>query len=419
MGPDIIFLVLSAGVIGAAIGTFTGLVPGIHVNTAATVLLGSYPLMEGIVSGFCDPSFTPVLISCCIMSAATVHSFVDFVPSVFIGAPDPDDSLTVLPGHRLLSEGRGMAAVRAAAIGSAVGSVSALALSVPLQWLMLRGGSEIIDCFTLGVVTVTLLVIVLVSEDRLVTAALLILTGLMGMIVNSGTIPVFGIIGGGTLLFPLLTGLFGLPPLLDTASGGRIPAQRDDGTDPVGPVPGIRGVATGIIAGWFPGITATAGATLASAVTRENDPARFISMTASIGTVTSVFSVVTLSVSGSGRSGPCMAVKQVIGESLGGFCSEAFVLILMSMALASLLGYAATIGAGKMMVRVSGRISPETMGNAVLALIVILVLLFTGPFGLAVLVISAAVGRIPPALGVSRVCLTGCLMVPVVLNTFL
>ena len=59
------------------------------------------------------------------------------------------------------------------------------------------------------------------------------------------------------------------------------------------------------------------------------------------------------------------------------------------------------------------------MGNAVLALIVILVLLFTGPFGLAVLVISAAVGRIPPALGVSRVCLTGCLMVPVVLNTFL
>jgi putative membrane protein len=284
---------------------------------------------------------------------------------------------------------------------------------------MLRGGSEIIDCFTLGVVTVTILVIVLVSEDRLVTAALLILTGLMGMIVNSGTIPVFGIIDGGTLLFPLLTGLFGLPPLLDTASGGRIPAQCDDGTDPVGPVPGIRGVATGIIAGWFPGITATAGATLASAVTRENDPARFISMTASIGTVTSVFSVVTLSVSGSGRSGPCMAVKQVIGDSLGGFCSEAFVLILMSMALASLLGYAATIGAGKMMVRISGRISPETMGNAVLALIVILVLLFTGPFGLAVLVISAAVGRIPPAFGVSRVCLTGCLMVPVVLNTVL
>ena len=419
MGPEIIALVLAAGIIGAAIGTFTGIVPGIHVNTATTVLLGSYPLMEEVVSGFCDPSFTPVLISCCIMSAATVHSFVDFVPSVFIGAPDPDDSLTVLPGHRLLSEGRGMVAVRAAAIGSAVGSVAALALSIPLQWLMLRGGSEIIDCFTFGVVTVTILVIILVSSDRLITAAMLLLTGFMGLAINSEIIPVIGIIEGGTLLFPLLTGLFGLPPLLDNAAGGRIPDQYDDGNDPVGPMPGIKGVATGILAGWFPGITATAGATLASAVTRENDPARFISMTASIGTVTSVFSLVTLSVSGSGRSGPSMAVKQVIGDSLGGFCSEAFVLILLSMALATLLGYVSTIGAGKLMVRISDRISPVAMGDAVLGLIVILVLLFTGPFGLAVLVVSAAVGRIPPALGVSRVCLTGCLMLPVVLNVLL
>jgi TctA family transporter len=71
------------------------------------------------------------------------------------------------------------------------------------------------------------------------------------------------------------------------------------------------------------------------------------------------------------------------------------------------------------MVRISDRISPVAMGDAVLGLIVILVLLFTGPFGLAVLVVSAAVGRIPPALGVSRVCLTGCLMLPVVLNVFL
>ena len=61
MGPEIIALVLAAGIIGAAIGTFTGIVPGIHVNTAATVLLGSYPLMEEVVSGFCDPSFTPIL----------------------------------------------------------------------------------------------------------------------------------------------------------------------------------------------------------------------------------------------------------------------------------------------------------------------------------------------------------------------
>ncbi len=63
-----------------------------------------------------------MVVACCIFAASTVHSFVDFVPSVFIGAPDPDEALSVLPGHRLLMEGRGMAAVRAAAVGSAVGA---------------------------------------------------------------------------------------------------------------------------------------------------------------------------------------------------------------------------------------------------------------------------------------------------------
>ena len=129
MGPDIILTVLLASSIGAAIGTFTGLVPGIHVNTAAAVLLGSYSLFGSV---FCFPSGLDcaVLMSCCIFSASAVHSFVDFVPSVFIGVPDADDALSVLPGHRLFLEGQAMRAVRAAAIGRVVGSAAALLLAI-------------------------------------------------------------------------------------------------------------------------------------------------------------------------------------------------------------------------------------------------------------------------------------------------
>lgn len=417
MGPEIILMTVLAGVIGAAIGTFTGLVPGIHVNTAAAILLGAYPFMENALSEYADPVWVPVLVSCCIMSASAVHSFVDFVPSVFIGAPDPDDILSILPGHRLLMQGYGMVAVRAAAIGSVIGSLSALALCIPLQWIMLQGAIDYIDYFTTGIICLTIVIIVYNSPKKHVTVALFLFSGLFGYIVQMNIIPVSGIIGGGTMLFPLLTGLFGMPPLLDK-TGGRVKSrlQKDDCRDPVGSSPGFLGVVAGVIAGWFPGVTSTAGATLMSAFIKERDPARFISMTASIGTVTSVFSILTLSVSGSGRSGTTVVIKEIIGDSLEGFCSGPFLLILFSIGIASVFGYVATIECGKIMSRISERIPADLLNNVVLVLIVGLVLITVGPFGLPILIFATILGTIPPSLGIGRVCLIGCLMLPVLLS---
>ena len=416
MGPEIIILVLAASAVGAAAGTFSGLVPGVHVNTLAALMLAAYPAIEAAMPGSVPDGYVPVLVGCVIMSAAAVHSFVDFVPSVFIGAPDPDEALSVLPAHRLLLEGHGMAAVRAAAVGSAVGAASAIALAVPMQWLLLHGLGPYLDAATFGVLAVTLAAIILMSPRPLASLALAAAAGVLGWAVMNLGIPCRGIMGDGTMLFPMLAGLFGLPPLLDRERAADIPEQVDDGRDPVGPLPGLKGVLTGCIAGWFPGITAAAGSSLASALSRENDAASFISMTASIGTVTSVFSLVTLSVSGSGRSGTALALKEVIGDSLERFCSEAFVLILFSIAVSSAAGYAITIGAGKAMAGIAERVPSDTLGTVSLLLILALVLLLTGPWGLAVLALSAALGMAPPALGIGRVCLTACLIVPVLMS---
>lgn len=93
---------------------------------------------------------------------------------MFIGAPDPDEALSVLPGHRLLMEGRGMAAVRAAAVGSAVGAAAALVLAIPLQWLMLNGAERYLDMITSGVLALTLVIIIMTSERKVVAAAIVI-----------------------------------------------------------------------------------------------------------------------------------------------------------------------------------------------------------------------------------------------------
>ena len=109
MDPAIVSFVIIASIIGASLGTFTGLMPGIHVNTLASIMLVSYPVMESALSGLVNQEYVSILVCCCIMSASVVHSFVDFVPSVFIGAPDAEDAVSILPGHRMVLQGRGIA----------------------------------------------------------------------------------------------------------------------------------------------------------------------------------------------------------------------------------------------------------------------------------------------------------------------
>ena len=352
MDPVLVGFCMVMTMAGAGMGLFSGLAPGIHVNTLAAMLLTAHPAMVSAVSGHLDADGASMAVCCCIMSASVVHSFVDFVPSVFIGAPDGEDAVSVLPGHRLLRQGRGMVAVRAAAIGSLVGASAAVLMSVPLQWLLLNGLGDGLERLT-PLVLLAAAGAILASERRrgnvLWGAAAFAVSGMLGLACMTLEIPMDGVLGEGSVMLPMLTGLFGIPVLLESSSSSRMPEQRDRIADPVGMVPGLKGVLMGTVAGWFPGITSTVGASMSATVFPEDRPERFISTVASIGTVTAVLSLVTLSVSGNGRSGTALAIGEIAGDSLTGFMSEGLLLMLLSTAAASLMGYWLTIWSGRTM----------------------------------------------------------------------
>lgn len=418
MGAEILLLILLMSTAGALLGGFTGLVPGIHVNTLAAVMLTSYPALHIAVSSFAEPETVPVLVSACIMSASVVHSFMDFIPAVFIGAPDADEALTMLPGHRLLMNGEGMAAIRAAAVGSAVGAISAISLAIPIQYIMLNGAADIMDQMTLYMVLFVSIVIIFSAkgiDGKVLAVILLVVSGTLGVVCDMNVLSE-GLFGKGTLLFPLLSGLFGVPPLLRSVGNEGIPEQYDSYEDPVGPLPGLKGVLTGCIAGWFPGITATAGAALSASVRSEEEPENFISLVASIGTVTSVFSLVTLSVTGSGRSGTSAVIKEIIGDGLEGFCSEEFLLLLMTICIASTFGYIMTINVGRGMSTIADKIDPYKMSIGALVLLISIVALMTGLGGLSILAVATLIGLVPQYADTSRIPLTGCLLIPVILS---
>ncbi|MDD4128069.1 MAG: tripartite tricarboxylate transporter permease, partial [Methanomicrobium sp.] len=85
--------------IGIILGAISGLIPGIHSNTMAGILLS---VETGFLAFFGETAMAVSLIA-----ALIVHTFLDIVPGTFFGIPDADTALSVLPAHRLCLNGCG------------------------------------------------------------------------------------------------------------------------------------------------------------------------------------------------------------------------------------------------------------------------------------------------------------------------
>ena len=87
---EFIFALLS----GILVGTIAGLLPGIHVNLISVFLLS--------ILAFFLNFLQPIILAVFIVAMTISDTFVSFIPSIFLGAPDEDSVLSVLPGHELL-----------------------------------------------------------------------------------------------------------------------------------------------------------------------------------------------------------------------------------------------------------------------------------------------------------------------------
>ena len=106
---------------GIMLGCMTGLIPGFHVNNVALIALSLSPLAVGAGIPLDAVAGT-------IVATGTVHTFLNYIPSALVGAPDGDTALALLPGHRMLISGQAAQGVAYSARGSQMG----MFLSIPL-----------------------------------------------------------------------------------------------------------------------------------------------------------------------------------------------------------------------------------------------------------------------------------------------
>jgi len=108
-------------VFGVGLGCLTGLIPGFHVNNVALIALSLSPVAVGI--GIPLDAVAGIIVAC-----GTVHTFLNYIPSALVGAPDDNMALALLPGHRMLISGQAAQGVAYSARGSQMGML----MSIPL-----------------------------------------------------------------------------------------------------------------------------------------------------------------------------------------------------------------------------------------------------------------------------------------------
>lgn len=393
-------------VAGVALGTCSGLVPGLHANAFALVL-------ASVASGVPGP---PVAIAAAILAAATVHTFLDVVPALALGVPDAALAPGALPGHRLVLGGRGREALRLSAVGSGVALSLAVPLAVPFTEAAIRVYPLVREYLWVVLLAVVGALVWTEPTPRAKLAAVVTVLAASGLGVAVLDYPFAGPLSVGGVLAPLLAGLFGVPVLLDARHGSGVPPQGDAAiTSSPGAVfrSVLAGTGGGAFVGYLPGVSAGVAGTLALAVLPGRDPEEsaraYVTATSAATTATTVFALFAFAGLGTPRTGALVAI------STAGLPAGLWVAVPVTV-VAGTAGATLVPILGDRLLALVGRVDQRRLVGGVLWFLVGLSWAFAGAGGVAVLVVAAAVGTVPVALGCRRVHLMSVLMGPLIVG---
>lgn len=392
---------LGFAVLGAGIGVLTGLLPGVHVNNIAPVLVG---LTLGA-------TLEPLQAISLIVAAMITHTFLDFIPSTFLGVPNKDTALSVLPAHKLVLDGRGYEVIKLTALGS----LGALMLSVALIGLLapvIGPAYEFIKPYMHWLLIGMIGVMILLERrlrKMLWATGIFFLAGFLGLLVLDTNVAT----GVGAFM-PLLGGLFGLSVLLISVNAESSFPKQEISNEPVELRANARsifaGTSAGFLTGILPGVGPAQGTVLTQLATRSGGTRDFLVGVSGVNTAKALLSFVALYVIGNPRSGAAVAVDEIIDVG----SQEVLFLIGLSLFIG---GIAAVLHLriGKFAARHIQRLPYREMCFAVVLSVIGFSIYYAGMMGLLILGTATAVGLLPPALGVKRTHCMGCIILPCIL----
>lgn len=369
--------------LGALLGTITGLIPGLHSNNI-TYLLG--------VAGFFKNEFGYFVISMVI-----TQSFVSFIPAVFLGAPQTDTFEGVLPGHLLFIQGRGFEAINLTIFGGLISVIFSI-IFIPIFEQFLIKNSDKIIYFIPIVLIFSSFVLILTEKDnkkKIFALFVFLAAGTQGILFRDQ-------------IFPLITGFFGISTLIYSNKNNNLIKQKEKikiGKDKI--FDGITGLIGGAIVSIFPGIGNNLAAGIIKLFRNKITPEKYLVILGSINTSNFLFSIPVLFTINRARNGAAIYLQNNFIFTENTYFLSIFTIII-SAGIAGII----TIMLSKLFCEKFYKINLKKTSYLVIGFLVILVIFFNGIVGFFALLFSTALGLFTINKKIKRSNCLGALILP-------
>lgn len=387
--------ILLSLLIGILAGTLTGLIPGIHINLVGAFLIGATASLLFAIS--------PIYIAVFIVAMAMTHTFVDFIPSIFLGCPDTDTELSVLPGHELLKKGKGYEAISLTCYGSLAAVFMLILIAFPSIILI----SKTYDLIKTAIPYLLIFVgIILISlEKKKITALFVFLmSGLLGWsVLNMQQV--------NQPILPLLTGLFGASMLIMTIkTKTKISRQQITKTKIKIWKPIMGALVASPLCSFLPGLGSGQAAIIGNTISKT-DRKGFLVLIGATNTLVMGFSFISLYLISRTRTGAAVAIQEILGV----FSWQVLVLFLFIVLIVGIISFFLTLKLAKFFSQKMTNVNYTILSSITLGILMIIVFLVSDILGLIVLIASALTGIYCISLGVRRTNMMGCLLIPTII----
>ena len=380
--------------IGILIGTTTGMIPGIHVNTAGAILFAS----SSFLLTFLSPEFLCVLM----VAMSIAHALIEFVPSMLLGVPQEGTATSILPGHRMVLQGRSKEVIRIVSVGG-FGAIIVTILMMPIFAVALPIMHDLTKPFTWIILLAASIYLTYSMtnsmRDFLWSLLLFILSGILGWIIFQTPI------SSGVSLMCTFSGLFGISTILFSLNdSSTIPHQNKfyELNLDLGKYKSIfAGGITGAILGFLPGFGPAQGTVIAQAARNVSD---------------CLFSLIAIYIIGNPRSGIAVYMSYLISEMT---LNHLMIFIFASLIAVS-VSLVLSLKLGDSFSRLMGGVDYKKLSIGVILLQILILYIFIFYYQAPVfymtlaLITSTAMGMLPHYIGVGKSHLMGILIIPAI-----
>ncbi len=382
--------------LGTFLGFLTGLFPGANVNNFLPLFLSL---------SFFEVEALAVFIS----SFSISQLLTNFFPSIFLGAPSSETSISILPGHKLLLEGRGYEALKLCLSGALFSIIfsSLLVFVFSSVFKNLYYISRPYVFYLIFLVSAFMIISERKRDKILCSLLIFLLSGFVGIIVLNSPL------SSPNLLFPMLSGFFGLSTLIiSLKEKSFLPKQKIDEELHISKIDFVKasilGSIFGLVVGFLPAVGISQAAVMAQTLAGLNDPRNFLVTIGAISVANEIFSLNSLYLVNNPRSGTSVAIQRILSD----LSFSHFLLIISSIMLSSSIVLISILYFVKKFHTVLQKVNYSMLNILVIIFLSSLVFIFTNFIGLLIFITCGAIGILTIELGIRRSHCMGCLLIP-------